>query len=575
MSTAIKTKDDNIFRYLQGLNASIPNYQRSYEWGKDQLEDFLEDIYGEVEADASHDSGYFFGPIITTEDSSNGEKQIIDGQQRLTTTTIFLAVLRDILGQFSGKDADYTRITIIQQLIGDGSEYFEYKLNQTGEIEHYFREKIQRYDEESPVEKKPLFSGPKAKGKGKINNLIRSYNYIFDYVSEKIVQFETDKQKVYHLKKVLNTFTKNFFIVEISAPDRTEAFQIFQTVNARGLDLSAADLIKSDFFGNSGDFTDDVIDKWNHMQSVLGDSKLTDFIRYVWNSKYKFTSNRALYKQVSRHINQPKAIYDFMIMLDHLSKPYAEIQGDSESTYLADQKDGQDLLDIIEELNNLKFKTYKPIYLAMINQKYRVSNMILIMSAVSELLIKNKIVSQSTNWAEKFLAEQAKAINRNDSDELTTTKEVVKNLKNKVPSDDSLRAIMNSEDFANKKNINIMRFILRTLENNQPGEKGLLPIDNGKIHLEHIMPQKPKSLTDWSVDETALLENLWKLGNLTLWLGRRNSSRKNTNFHEKCEDYKNSDLLITRDLATYNRWTPKEIQLRTKMIIDEFLRLYR
>lgn len=96
MKGSIKTTDDTIRNYLRKLNAVIPNYQRSYEWGEDQITDFLEDLYNELPKDDENknttsisNTSYFFGPIITTEESSTGEKQIIDGQQRLTTTTIF------------------------------------------------------------------------------------------------------------------------------------------------------------------------------------------------------------------------------------------------------------------------------------------------------------------------------------------------------------------------------------------------------------------------------------------------------------------------------------------------------
>lgn len=59
MGANIKTSDDIIYHYLNKLKATIPTYQRSYEWGADQIGDFLEDLYAEVEIGFDPASRYF------------------------------------------------------------------------------------------------------------------------------------------------------------------------------------------------------------------------------------------------------------------------------------------------------------------------------------------------------------------------------------------------------------------------------------------------------------------------------------------------------------------------------------
>ena len=66
MALSVKTKDSVMFGYLRELNATIPTYQRSYEWGQDQILDFLEDLYSEWERGVDSESRFFFGPIIST-----------------------------------------------------------------------------------------------------------------------------------------------------------------------------------------------------------------------------------------------------------------------------------------------------------------------------------------------------------------------------------------------------------------------------------------------------------------------------------------------------------------------------
>lgn len=584
MKGSIKTTDDTIRNYLRKLNAVIPNYQRSYEWGEDQITDFLEDLYNELPKDDENknttsisNTSYFFGPIITTEESSTGEKQIIDGQQRLTTTTIFLAVIRDLLSEFKDiEDSNEIQIIIKNDLIGDGSEYYPFKLSQKGTIEEYFRNNIQRYEKKENAENKKIFTGTKAKGQSNVNKIIRAYNFILSYLRNKLEEFVTVEEKFRHLKKVFTVFANTFFVVEISTPDRSEAFQIFQTINARGLDLSAADLIKSDFFGNSGDNTEEVISTWSALEETLGDLNLSDFIRYVWNSQYDFINKRGLYKKVSKVIKNSEDIIKFIKILSKLSEPYAELNGDIDMGYLSKDNSGLELKNILLELNELGFKTYYPLYLAMVYKDYEIRQILMVMKKVTSILIRNKMLLKGTNWLEKYFSTLAQRISFGDNEIDATVSYVVDSIETQIQAenlnDDVIRGLLTSYDF--KKDLNLVRFILRSIENNSQKEKGSLPIDNKKVHIEHIMPQSPIQYEDWNIVEEAFGDYVWKLGNLTLLLDKNNARLGNKDFKLKKQIYKDSDVSLTRDLANNSKWTPNIIEKRTQTIIDEFFDLY-
>lgn len=570
MALSVKTKDSVMFGYLRELNATIPTYQRSYEWGQDQILDFLEDLYSEWERGVDSESRYFFGPIITTEDE-NGITQVIDGQQRLTTSTIFLAVLRDILNTLKTIEGSIELKGIIQRdLIGDGTTYYEYKLTQIGSIADDFRNKIQKDNHVETLEPKALYVGKKSKGMGKVNNILRAYNQILDYITNKTDGY-SDQEKYNFINEIFDVFTKQFFVVEISATNRTEAFQIFQTINARGLDLSAADLIKSDFLGNSGENTEDVTDMWNQIVTNLGDLNFSDFIRYSWNSKYAFTTARGLYKSVSKSINDSSKIIEFMKMLKKLSTPYSELNGDSEPTILIESEYGRQAIYIIQELQELKFKTFQPLFLAAINKNASDKNILTLVEASANILIRNKILNQGTNWLEKLFSSLAYELNNSDKPTDDLVKSIIDKLKSEQPDDLMISTKLNSFDFSTDKNL--ARYILRRIENNKEFEKGLVLFDNKKVHIEHIMPQSPNDLSEWSVDEEEHANYLWKLGNLTLLLGTKNSSIGNRNFDIKKQSYAQSDVRMTRELKDYEKWDPSMIDQRTEILIKELLKL--
>lgn len=570
MALSVKTKDSVMFGYLRELNATIPTYQRSYEWGQDQILDFLEDLYSEWERGVNSESRYFFGPIITTEDE-NGITQVIDGQQRLTTSTIFLAVLRDILNTLKTIEGSLDLKGIIQRdLIGDGTTYYEYKLTQIGSIADEFRNQIQKDSHVEKLEPKVLYTGKKSKGMGKVNNILRAYNQILDFITSKMDEY-SNQEKYNFINEICNVFTKQFFVVEISATNRTEAFQIFQTINARGLDLSAADLIKSDFFGNSSENTEEVTNIWNQIVSDLGDLNFSDFIRYSWNSMYSFTTARGLYKSISKSINDSSKIISFMKMLKKLSLPYSELNGDTEPTLLIESEYGRQTIYILQELQELKFKTFQPLFLAAINKDVSDKNILALVKASANILIRNKILNQGTNWLEKLFSSLAYELNNSSkpTDELVNS--IIDKLKSEQPDDIIISTKLNSFDFST--DLKLARYILRRIENNKEFEKGLVTFDNKKVHLEHIMPQSPVNLAEWSVDEEAHANYLWKIGNLTLLLGTKNSSIGNSAFDIKKQSYALSDVRMTRELNDYNKWDPSTIDQRTEILIDELLNL--
>lgn len=382
---------------------------------------------------------------------------------------------------------------------------------------------------------------------------------------------DSDEDRVLFIKEIFDVFTKQFFVVEISAINRTEAFQIFQTINARGLDLSAADLIKSDFFGNSGEHTQEVTEIWNRIQESLGDLNFSDFIRYSWNSKYSFITARGLYKTVSKSINGPDKILEFMKMLERLSVPYAELNGDIEPTYFVEAMDGRQAIYILQELQELKFKTYQPLYLASINVGLTGRQVLALVSASANILIRNKILNQGTNWLEKLFSTLAQELNDNQLEVADRVASIIQRLAEEQPNDQIITAKLTDFDFS--LDTRLARYILRRIENERSSEKGLINFDNKKVHLEHIMPQNPQNFLDWSVDENMHERYLWKLGNLTLLLGSKNSSISNNPFDQKKLGYETSDVGITRALARESTWNPKMIDQRTGELIRDLLAL--
>ena len=216
--------------------------------------------------------------------------------------------------------------------------------------------------------------------------------------------------------------------------------------------MSAADLIKSDFFGNSGDNTEEVISTWSALEETLGDLNLSDFIRYVWNSQYDFTNKRGLYKKVSKVIKNSEDIIKFIKILSKLSEPYAELNRDIDMGYLSKDNSGLELKNILLELNELGFKTYYPLYLAMVYKDYEIRQILMVMKKVTSILIRNKMLLKGTNWLEKYFSTLAQKISFGDNEIDATVSYVVDSIETQIQAenlnDDVIRGLLTSYDLS-------------------------------------------------------------------------------------------------------------------------------
>lgn len=213
----------------------IPQYQRPYKWEDEQVDKLWDDIF---EAWENGEDNYFLGSIITAKPRDNEKSSyidVVDGQQRLTTLTILLCVTRDLYpGLNEGStDENAVKMMMIQHSISEFGQYERLKL-------------CTHAQHQSDFEKIIL--------KGKTTDLKKPYKY----------QIRTDEEPKYKFINTANIFkTKltalgkpkseefiNFLfnqvkIIRIDCKSRDFAIKLFQVLNDRGMDLTAADLIKS------------------------------------------------------------------------------------------------------------------------------------------------------------------------------------------------------------------------------------------------------------------------------------------------------------------------------------------
>lgn len=375
----------------------VPEYQRSYTWEQTQHENLwidLMELYHQVES-----SSHFFGQIVIFNEDIARKKYIIDGQQRISTSVILLDAFRAIFEDFyhNGiKDAKYEVEDITTMYIGRTSDNrFEPRLylNDTDRI--FFAEHIQKNSKDNQV------MAPLAKRK-------KSEQYIHEaslYFKNLLVVFKqrfTEIEMQYReMKTLLSHFVTGFVFMTVETKDINQAFIIFETLNARGKDLSIADLLKNHVYRTAGEQIADAKVSWDLMMETLNGIDATKFIRHYWNAQHKFIREKDLYTAIRREMNSPTKVADLMHDLVHLSELYAYLNHPHSVTYFKEPK----LMEQNKEINSLGAKSYYPILIALVIKGYSEADILASYTVIETFIVRNFTVSGKTaNRSEKSFA---------------------------------------------------------------------------------------------------------------------------------------------------------------------------
>lgn len=508
----------------------VPNYQREYSWGKDELQDFWSDLMDTVN---NVEDVHFFGQIVVHDDQDHKRKYIIDGQQRTTTSMIFLRALQifyEKLYETSKiKNADYKRADIESIYLGREGEYHL----TLGESDNdYF---VQHILANIDVDKKC---------KKKSNENIR-YAYLFfaEHIG-KLIDNLDDEEKNTYLDKLLNSFIQRFKVLYMEATRLEEAFVIFETLNARGKELETADLLKNYLLNQSKDI-DASIKSWNSMISKLDKVDPTKYIRYYWNATHSFTRDKALYRTIANSIKSPKKCKEFLADLELLAAACHDLVVPSEPTFFIASED-EKIRESLSALKTLKATTFYPIVLATILAFPKDYKPVVEaeLGVIENYVFRNATICGNTsNTTETFFAEIAKKIYE---EEITKTSEICGEIKKGYVSEtefiDSFKIYSGS-----KTTKETVRYIFRKIHKYL--DKNLeLNLNNSEVHIEHIMPEDP---SQWNVTQDFHETYLWRLGNLALLSGPINISISNKPFDEKKDGYLDSAIKPNKDIPNY------------------------
>lgn len=531
----MKAEERTISKILtEQICYEIPPYQRPYSWGQENVQELLDDLW---EAYTGNDNEYFIGSLITIEREKDRLYDVVDGQQRLTTLNLIFARLRDKITDAAAREELGKRILPRNVLTGE-AETPRLVLRKKDQV--FFRQYI--------LESRPLPKMTRTEMEKPQRSLLEN--------SETIDAFLNDKSQD-QLKLFANYILTKVYVVFVNTDSMKSAYRLFNVLNARGLPLSNADLIKNTLFSlldDQGNRSKELEERWIELEETLGIERLDSFLGHHRTALKATKARGSLYEEFESIIKKSGLDpFTFLESLITSSQNYIRIED-------SDFPDAASIRSL-RSLHRVDYDEWIPPLLAFLNQP------VTDMSESEFISLLEKITMQ--NWVRRLgrtarLTVYYQLINAiRDS---KNAAEIRKIFQSNAKNDEFLSLLggdLYHQPFASA-------VLLRLEEAMQ--DDSVTKTYNGRLTIEHVLPQALKD-EYWKNRFTEDEHKFWlhRVGNLTLLSGSKNYKAQYFGFDRKKKIYternKKVSFDLTKEVCLEDDWTPTIIENRHQRLL--------
>lgn len=560
MSTSISVNKQSVLELLSSGRVKpfvIPEYQRPYMWSEEQIITLFDDIWEfAINIGGSERNGtYFLGSVVSYE-NEDGEQEIIDGQQRITSLFLLLRAIYTKLKKGDDKNSKKAEFFVRQ------IEPAIWRTNKlTGEVDYSNILLTSRVidNEGNDILRNILKTGdadPKA-----------TDNYSKNYLLFLKLYEEHSKNAALQIYEFIFALLNQAILLPIGADSQDTALTIFSTLNDRGLQLSDADIFKAKIYNHlPKEEKDAFIKTWQRMDKEATETHESIqqlFYYYMFYLRAKegdvSSTTPGIRKYYAGKNNKFERLYDYNIMEDlnivlNLWKVVNTNQDVPEETWDNNSK-VRKALDTLTSYPN-EFWKYPVViyYLSHRKEEDFDKEFLVFLNKLIEELMTRYILFPTINAVKTdILKLDAKIIN--DSHPEMGFRQIDKNqVKERI-------------QLPHK---NIVRMLLKAYAYNH--QQQLLP-DNWQI--EHILPQHWQKTFFPDTSDDVVNEMIEHIGNKTPFERKLNIVASDGYFLKKQDEYKNSKVEVTKILVTSinSDWTLGNIKHRDEIVTTEIMEL--
>lgn len=557
----MKGSECRLIEYMNGSQKRfiIPVYQRNYDWKIENCKQLYDDLVKLVKCGKKR---HFFGSMVSVYEPTgmNTDFLVIDGQQRLTTVSLLLLAMHNLMEKkiIVPQDA-FLKQRIFEEFLVD-----KYQPKET-------RMKLKPIKNDQTAFRK-LFDDETEYIKG--SNLTANYLYFYERIQKQEIGIDQLFDAICRLE-----------IINIKLDHDDNPQLIFESLNSTGLDLSEGDKIR------------------NFILMGLPSEKQTEYYENYWNkieecTKYDVSSFVRDYLSIKQlEIPPQKRIYiSFKEYVERLKLQTEGFLKDllkyaKRYKILLEGKTGYKTLDAcIYRLNRLETTVTRPFFLEILRlkdeQKLTTEQVTEIFLLTEKYLFRRMICDLPTNALNKIFLLLHREVVRYDG----TESDYVEKLKYALSAKKERARFPDDAEFAtafSERQIYMMNpknrsYIMERLENGKTKEDKDIyrHLDDGDYSIEHVMPQNltPAWMQELGTDYQKI-HDVWlhRIANLTLVAASYNSKYSNSPFTEKKNmkhGFLDSGIRLNASIAKQEHWTQKELEERSRQLTQQALEIW-
>lgn len=564
----------------------VPNFQRNYAWTQTQITEFMDDVIESARDDQSH----FWGPVVFLRNESNPDVfEVIDGQQRLTTSVIMLSLLRDEAYAFtdrmiySGTPGEHNLYTKFRNILFLPPMYQDARFTANYLVEAAFNESVLPDPKNAAGAKRaPLSPGGRGMTlteKKNTKELRKAYIGLRTRLQAELAKHKSDEDKKVFLDSIFRALTSNFEIHTMVLNDVNDAYILFETLNNRGLRLNPADLLKTLTLRQIRETSsqkkfNEALELWDETTEILGDYDFSKFLRHylLTQTTEKIQTNK-IYRAFATTIATlgKNGAEENLKRLNQAAAIYAELLNIEDNSDL-------DLQRSFARMDSYS-DTHRVFLLGMMLLKIDNASRRMLARSIEVLSFRWIAAGQNAQELETFYQMTVHELSNDFSKKGIDT--VIKKILDHAPSDATLSSIHRKESAV------IQKYALRRIEESITGKT----LDwDAKVIVQYLAPLKPLDTSYWQEmiapietadgqDDYDDFAQMW--GNIGLSERALLQSVEREIWPTKVKgpgDGKNNGLgqspfKITQSAAKIPKWTKAHIEERSEWLRDSVLEL--
>jgi len=543
----------------------LPHFQREYAWEKDNWQTLLDDAFSIYEMyDPVNEPEHFMGALVVIKDGMRSGTipafKLVDGQQRLTTISLCLSALGELV-----EETHPMLYRKIRRLLENPDE--------TGLIRFKIVPTTKYGDREAYT---AIVSGSDAPEND--SRIPQAFEYLFKQLKSKIGTKQIDPERLFLV------FANCMHVVFIDLDQRERPYEIFESLNAKGKPLAQPDLVRNYMAMKLPEAKQaDIFEKyWVNIENLLRENRtvsrigeLTAFLRHYLAYRSGILINKDhVYARFRDRIEKDFANPDSFI---EEIKTLRRFAGYYDRLLRPEREPDVEIRTILYRLNILESATAYPFLLSMYENLYETNRKEFVQGlyALENYLVRRYLAGEQTNYTNKMFPTLEREIDRTRFSDSLHQALVRKN----YPPDSRIRQALTSLQLYDKRKPQRIVLILETINRYLSTGTGGHTVLDGNASIEHILPQSPNDIWKQHIGENweeTYRDYLHTLGNLTLVTQEWNSSLSNSAFSEKKQRLSGHALLLNsvyfrQDIPT---WNTEAIENRAGALADIIFQIW-